>query len=144
MLTEGQFVKAEHKTGQYIGKIASVDERRALVEIMAVLRHPQQGDLHSAYDPDAALFHERRASAEREKVWVMLRDAVPYAGGGARLPGIARRGMGSRGSQNGPDAALGGAVSAVSGYARDRLRSRPMIRGGVSAGAHSSRNVHRE
>lgn len=80
MLDVGQIVKSEHKTGQYIGKVASVDERRVLVEIMAVLRHPQQGDLHSAYDPDAALFHERRASAEREKVWIMLRDAVPYAG----------------------------------------------------------------
>lgn len=77
---EGQIVKVEHKTGQYIGKVVSADGRRALVEIMAVLRHPEQGDLHSAYDPDAPIFHERRASAEREKVWVMLKDAVPFAG----------------------------------------------------------------
>jgi len=80
MLDVGQIVKANHKTGQYIGKVISEDGRRVLVEIMAVLRHPEQGDLHSAYDPDVPLFHERRASAEREKVWVMLRDASPYAG----------------------------------------------------------------
>lgn len=80
MLTEGQIVKADYKTGQYIGRVASADGRRVLVEIMAVLRHPEQGDLHSAYDPDAPLFHERRASAEREKVWVLARDAAPYAG----------------------------------------------------------------
>lgn len=73
-------VKADYKTGTYLGRIVETDGRRTLVEVLAVLRHPTQGDLHSSFDPDAPIFHERRASAYREKVWAMSHEVKPYAG----------------------------------------------------------------
>jgi len=76
----GRIVKAGHKTGEYIGEIAEIDGKRTLVQILAVLQHPTQGDLHRPYDPDAPIFHERRASAYREKVWVPSTAVQPYDG----------------------------------------------------------------
>ncbi|MBB6671744.1 sporulation phosphorelay system protein KapB [Cohnella nanjingensis] len=80
METEQSIVRAEYKTGQYIGRVVETDGRRTLVEVLAVLRHPTQGDLHSSFNPDAALFHERRASAYREKVWALSHEVKPYGG----------------------------------------------------------------
>jgi len=79
-MNEAEVVKVVNKTGSYIGKTIERDERRVLVEVLAVLQHPTQGDLHSSYDPDAAIFHERRAHAHREKIWVPLPSAQPYSG----------------------------------------------------------------
>ncbi|WP_027094129.1 kinase-associated lipoprotein B [Cohnella thermotolerans] len=78
--TPDQIVKAEYKTGEYIGKVVETDGRRALVQVLAVLRHPTQGDLHHPYDPDPPLFHERRASAYNEKIWVPVSAMKPYDG----------------------------------------------------------------
>lgn len=68
------------KTGEYIGETVQREERRALVKTLAVLRHPAQGDLHRPYEPDAAMFHERRALAYTEKVWVPLQDMEIWEG----------------------------------------------------------------
>jgi kinase-associated protein B len=76
----GQIVKAAYKTGEYVAEVMESDGRRALVKVLAVLRHPTQGDLHHPYDPDVPLFHERKASADGEKVWVPLRDLQTYSG----------------------------------------------------------------
>ncbi|CAM3969795.1 kinase-associated lipoprotein B [Cohnella lubricantis] len=76
----GRIVKAAHKTGEYIAETMETDGRRTLVQILAVLQHPTQGDLHHPYDPDAPMFHERRASAYREKVWVQTSAIQPYDG----------------------------------------------------------------
>lgn len=76
----GRIVKAGHKTGEYIAEVAEADGRRVLVQVLAVLRHPEQGDLHRPRDPDAPIFHERRASAYREKVWVPAAAIEPYDG----------------------------------------------------------------
>ena len=73
-------VKAGYKTGEYVGEVVDRDDRRALVKILAVLRHPTQGDLHRPYDPDVPIFHERRALSYTEKVWVPVRDTEPYQG----------------------------------------------------------------
>lgn len=73
-------VKASYKTGEYVGEAVDRDDRRTLVKVLAVLRHPTQGDLHHPYDPDVPIFHERRALAYTEKVWVPNRDAEPYDG----------------------------------------------------------------
>ncbi|MFB9278534.1 sporulation phosphorelay system protein KapB [Cohnella cellulosilytica] len=75
-----EIVKISYKTGDYLGETIDRDDRRALVRVLAVLRHPTQGDLHSSYDPDVAIFHERRALAHTEKVWVPIQTAKPYAG----------------------------------------------------------------
>lgn len=77
---KGRIVKVAHKTGEYIAETVETDGRRTLVQVLAVLQHPTQGDLHRPYDPDAPMFHERRASAFREKVWVPASAVQPYDG----------------------------------------------------------------
>jgi kinase-associated protein B len=76
----GSIVKVTHKTGQYIGETVEGDGRRLLVKVLAVLVHPTQGDLHHPYDPDAVMFHERKASSYTEKVWVPVQAAEVYTG----------------------------------------------------------------
>jgi len=76
----GQIVKAAYKTGEYIAEVVESDGRRVLVQVHAVLQHPTQGDLHHPYDPDAPMFHERRASAFGEKGWVPAAAVKPYDG----------------------------------------------------------------
>jgi kinase-associated protein B len=80
MHMEAHIVKISYKTGSYIGEVVDEDERRALVKVLAVLRHPEQGDLHHPYDPDAAMFHERRALSYTEKVWLPLQEVQSYDG----------------------------------------------------------------
>jgi len=75
-----EIVKIGYKTGEYVGEIVDRDERRALIKTLAVLQHPTQGDLHGSYDPDPAIFHERRALAYTEKVWVPLQTLKTYSG----------------------------------------------------------------
>ncbi|MOA38053.1 Kinase-associated lipoprotein B precursor [compost metagenome] len=48
--------------------------------MLAVLKHPEQGDLHHPYDPDVPMFHERRALSYTEKTTVLLRDIQRYFG----------------------------------------------------------------
>lgn len=73
-------VKITYKTGDYIGEAIDRDDRRLLVKVLAVLQHPTQGDLHNPYDPDTAMFHERRALSYTEKVWVPTQTAQHYTG----------------------------------------------------------------
>lgn len=75
-----EIVRVSHKAGEYLGEIVERDERRALVRILAVLKHPTQGDLHHPYDPDVPLFHERRALSYTEKVWIPRQGMEPYRG----------------------------------------------------------------
>lgn len=63
----GSVVKARYKTGSYIGKIKEERGKFYLVEILAVLKHPQQGDLHHPMETEDIFFHERRALAHHEK-----------------------------------------------------------------------------
>ncbi|MGG4034093.1 sporulation phosphorelay system protein KapB [Paenibacillus cisolokensis] len=76
----GELVKVEYKSGRYIGRVVETDGRRMVVSILAVLKHPEQGNLHRRFDPDVPLFHERRALAYTEKASVPVEDAQPYAG----------------------------------------------------------------
>lgn len=76
----GDLVKAEVRSGQYIGEVMELGGPRALVKVLAVLKHPEQGDLHNPYNPDVPMFHERRALSYTEKTTVPLRDIVRYAG----------------------------------------------------------------
>ncbi|MBJ6360273.1 kinase [Paenibacillus sp. MAHUQ-46] len=54
--------------------------QRSLVKVLAVLKHPEQGDLHHPQDPDVAIFHERRALSYTEKAWALTRDLQPFHG----------------------------------------------------------------
>ncbi|QAY68135.1 sporulation phosphorelay system protein KapB [Paenibacillus protaetiae] len=77
---EGNIVTAAVRTGTYIGEITEFYGPRAVVKVLAVLKHPEQGDLHHPYSPDVAIFHERRALAYTEKTTVLQRDLAPYDG----------------------------------------------------------------
>lgn len=79
-LKVGDHVTAIYKTGKYIGEITDIRPQAYLVRMLAVLKHPMQGDLHNPKDADVGFFHQRRALAHREqanvpKQMVKLYDA---------------------------------------------------------------------
>jgi kinase-associated protein B len=77
----GDVVVAEYKSGRYIGRIVELsNSRKAAVEIMAVVKHPEQGDLHNPMQADVGLFHRRRALAHREIALVPLASIEPFRG----------------------------------------------------------------
>jgi kinase-associated protein B len=76
----GDIVKAEVRSGRYAAELLELDGPRALVKVLAVLEHPDQGDLHQPFNPDVAMFHERRALSYTEKTKVLLRDLEPFSG----------------------------------------------------------------
>ncbi|MCU6709185.1 kinase-associated lipoprotein B [Paenibacillus sp. J5C_2022] len=74
----GDIVQAEVRSGRYVGEVVELNGPRAVVKVLAVLKHPEQGDLHQPYNPDAVMFHERRALSYTEKTTVLKRDIQPY------------------------------------------------------------------
>ncbi|NBC72808.1 sporulation phosphorelay system protein KapB [Paenibacillus sacheonensis] len=76
----GTLVAFTNKTGRYAGELMEINGARALVKTLAVLKHPEQGDLHNPYNPDVAMFHERRALSYTEKTNVLLGDIEPFHG----------------------------------------------------------------
>ncbi|MFF2446779.1 kinase-associated lipoprotein B [Neobacillus sp. NPDC058068] len=66
-LQVGERVTGIYKTGKYIGEITEVRPQHYLVRVLAVVKHPMQGDLHSPKDADVLFFHERRALSFREQ-----------------------------------------------------------------------------
>jgi kinase-associated protein B len=67
---KGMAVKTYYKTGEYIGHIFDRTSSKIVVQIAAVLRHPEQGDLHHPYRADVPYFHPRKALAHRERALV--------------------------------------------------------------------------
>ena len=63
----GDTVTAIYKTGKYIGEITDIRPQHYLVRVLAVLKHPIQGDLHHPKEANVAIFHERKALAYREQ-----------------------------------------------------------------------------
>ncbi|MDG5788447.1 kinase-associated lipoprotein B [Evansella sp. AB-P1] len=63
----GDIVTGIYKTGKYIGEITEVKKDRYVISILAVVKHPQQGDLHHPKGINVPFFHERRALAFKEK-----------------------------------------------------------------------------
>jgi kinase-associated protein B len=74
----GANVTAIYKTGKYIGEITDIRPQHYLVRVLAVLKHPTQGDLHSPKDADVVIFHERRALAFREQTNVPKQMVKPF------------------------------------------------------------------
>ncbi|WP_202079821.1 kinase-associated lipoprotein B [Caldalkalibacillus salinus] len=66
----GTVVQAVYKTGVYVGEIIEVRSSKAVVKILAVLKHPTQGDLHQPYQANVDMFHQRKALAYQEKALV--------------------------------------------------------------------------
>ncbi|MGY4690044.1 sporulation phosphorelay system protein KapB [Salibacterium sp. K-3] len=74
----GPFIKASYKTGVYAGEKIDEKNEKTLMKVAAVLKHPMQGDLHQPKRVDVPLFHERKALAEHEKVWVPSPNVKPF------------------------------------------------------------------
>jgi kinase-associated protein B len=54
----GSIVTGLYKTGKYVGEVTEIRPSHYLVRVLAVLKHPTQGDLHNPNQTDVALFHE--------------------------------------------------------------------------------------
>lgn len=76
----GTIVRAHNKTGTYIGEVTAIKDQHYLVRILAVLKHPMQGDLHNPKQADVGLFHERKALAYREQTNIIKNMVKPYEG----------------------------------------------------------------
>ncbi|MCA0984499.1 kinase-associated lipoprotein B [Halobacillus yeomjeoni] len=66
-LEKGTIVKAHYKSGIYIGEIVEDRNRFYLVKILAVDKHPMQGDLHNPGKTENVFFHQRKALSYNEK-----------------------------------------------------------------------------
>ncbi|MDZ5472070.1 kinase-associated lipoprotein B [Bacillus sp. 31A1R] len=77
-LKVGEKVTAIYKTGKYIGEVTDIRPQHYLVKVLAVAKHPMQGDLHNPKDADVAFFHERRALAYREQTNVPKQMVKPF------------------------------------------------------------------
>jgi kinase-associated protein B len=75
----GDKVTAIYKTGKYIGEITDIRPQHYLVRVLAVLKHPIQGDLHHPKETEGVFFHERRALSFREQTNVPKQMVKPYA-----------------------------------------------------------------
>lgn len=80
-LTIGELVIASYKTGTYIGRLCELRSPKAVVEVLAVVQHPEQGNLHHPHQTEGIFFHQRRALAFQEKALMMIDFLVPYADG---------------------------------------------------------------
>lgn len=80
VLKIGDKVTAIYKTGKYIGEITDIRPQHFLVRILAVLKHPMQGDLHQPKEAEVVFFHERRALAYREQTNVPKQMVKLYVG----------------------------------------------------------------
>ena len=76
----GDIVTAINKTGKYIGEVTEDRNNAYLVRILAVLKHPMQGDLHNPKQTDVTMFHQRRALSFREQTNVPKNMVKPYEG----------------------------------------------------------------
>ncbi|MCM3004949.1 kinase-associated lipoprotein B [Priestia koreensis] len=76
----GDHVTAIYKTGKYIGEITNTRPGTVLVKVLAVMKHPRQGDLHNPNEVDVPLFHERKALAFREQTNIPEKMVKPFDG----------------------------------------------------------------
>ena len=64
----GAIVRAHYNSGTYIGEIKEDRGDRYLVEVLAIHKHPLQGDIHNFGAVDNVFFHARKALAHHEKM----------------------------------------------------------------------------
>ena len=76
----GELAKAHYRSGTYIGKVKEDRGDMYLIEVLAVHKHPLQGDLHNMYETENVFFHERKALAFREKMNVKKPAVHPFDG----------------------------------------------------------------
>ncbi|MBS2970311.1 kinase-associated lipoprotein B [Metabacillus sp. KIGAM252] len=76
----GDYVTGIYKTGKYAGVVTAIRPMHILVQVKAVLKHPQQGDLHMPKEAEVPLFHERRALSFNEQTNVPKNMVKPLDG----------------------------------------------------------------
>lgn len=76
----GEIVTGIYKTGKYIGEVTNSRPGSYIVKVLAVLKHPMQGDLHNVKQADVPFFHERRALAFREQTNIPEQMVKKYEG----------------------------------------------------------------
>lgn len=64
----GDIVRAHYNSGTYIGEVKEDRGERYLIEVLAVYKHPLQGDIHNPGQVEGVFFHERKALAHHEKM----------------------------------------------------------------------------
>ena len=74
----GEIVTGIYKTGKYIGEITEVRPQHYLVRVLAVVKHPMQGDLHNPKEADVMIFHERKALSYREQTNIPKQMVKPF------------------------------------------------------------------
>ena len=88
----GNKVTAHYKTGKYIGEITDIRPEHILVKVLAVAKHPMQGDLHHPKDADVPFFHERKALSYREQANIPKKMVKPFEEEVPRLSNLIKRG----------------------------------------------------
>lgn len=76
----GQLVRAHYNSGTYIGEVIEDRNNRFLIKVLAVHKHPMQGDLHNPGKTEDVFFHERKALAFNEKMNVAKPAVHPFDG----------------------------------------------------------------
>jgi kinase-associated protein B len=74
----GDIVRAHYNSGTYIGEVKEDRGERYLIEVLAVHKHPMQGDIHNPGEVEGVFFHERKALAHHEKMNVKKPAVHPY------------------------------------------------------------------
>ncbi|MET3699446.1 kinase-associated protein B [Bacillus oleivorans] len=74
----GDSVTAIYKTGHYYGEITRELENHYTIKVLAVKKHPMQGDLHHPKEAEVPFFHERKALAYREQANVPKPMVKPF------------------------------------------------------------------
>lgn len=76
----GDHVLVEYNSGRYIAEYEEDRGNFALVKVLAVLKHPDQGDLHNPGQVEGVAFFERKALAHSERINARKRMIEPYDG----------------------------------------------------------------
>lgn len=79
-LQNGDLVLVEYNSGKYITEFEEDRGNFALVKVLAVLKHPEQGDLHNPGEVEGIAFFERKALAHRERINARKRMIEAYEG----------------------------------------------------------------
>ncbi|SEI10544.1 kinase-associated protein B [Halobacillus karajensis] len=79
-IQNGTIVTAHYKTGIYIGEVMEDRNRFYLVKVLAVQKHPMQGDLHNPGKTENVFFHQRKALSYNEKANVQKEAVKAYDG----------------------------------------------------------------
>ena len=79
-VTIGEIVRAHYNSGTYIGEVKEDRGDRYLVEVLAVQKHPLQGDIHNYGAVEDVFFHARKALANHEKMNVKKAAVHPFDG----------------------------------------------------------------